>query len=102
MMKVFSLSSIEYHFISGELGHKNYLPDEAINGKHYPDQFNTINCSISRPLNGKLFLVAAGILGKFYCHTIKRNGGIALDIGSIADGWMNCDTRPGLGKLPLE
>ena len=102
MMKVFNLSNIEYYFVSGEKGHKEHLPDGAINGKHYPDQFNTINCSISRPLNGKLFLVAAGILGKFYCHTIKKMGGVAVDIGSIADGWMECDTRPGLGKLVLE
>ncbi len=31
--------------------------------------------ALDRPLNGKLFLVAGGILGKFYCGRIKGSGG---------------------------
>jgi len=44
---------------------------------------------------GTLYLVAAGIVGKVYCDQIKRAGGVALDIGSIADIWMRTRTRPG-------
>ncbi len=42
---------------------------------------------------GELYLVAAGIFGKIYCDLIKQQGGIALDIGSVADIWMNVGTR---------
>jgi hypothetical protein len=42
---------------------------------------------------GELYLVAAGIFGKIYCDLIKRRGGIALDIGSVADIWMGVGTR---------
>jgi tetratricopeptide (TPR) repeat protein len=50
------------------------------------ERFNAI-----RP--GELYLVAAGIFGKIYCDIIKRQGGIALDIGSVADIWMGVGTR---------
>ena len=42
---------------------------------------------------GELYLVAAGIFGKIYCDLIKRQGGVALDIGSVADIWMGVGTR---------
>jgi tetratricopeptide (TPR) repeat protein len=42
---------------------------------------------------GALYLVAAGIFGKIYCDLIKQQGGIALDIGSVADIWMGVGTR---------
>jgi hypothetical protein len=34
---------------------------------------------------GMLVLVAAGILGKIYCHAISEKGGIAIDVGSVLD-----------------
>jgi hypothetical protein len=42
---------------------------------------------------GELYLVAAGIFGKIYRDMIKSLGGIALDIGSVADLWMNVPSR---------
>lgn len=42
---------------------------------------------------GVLYLVAAGVMGKIYCDLIKRGGGVALDIGSVADVWMRAPTR---------
>ena len=47
---------------------------------------------------GELYLVAAGIFGKIYCDLIKRQGGIALDIGSVADIWMGVETRTFSGE----
>ena len=38
-------------------------------------------------LRSRLFLVAAGILGKIYCQQIKQQGGVAIDIGSVLDSW---------------
>ncbi|SFL45110.1 hypothetical protein [Methylorubrum salsuginis] len=38
-------------------------------------------------LRGQLFLVGAGLIGKYYCALIKQQGGVALDIGSVFDSW---------------
>jgi hypothetical protein len=42
---------------------------------------------------GDLWLVGAGVLGKVYCADIKRAGGVALDIGSVFDGWAGVKSR---------
>ena len=60
---------------------------------HFPDYFNDLCSSISVAYKGEVFLVAAGFLGKIYCNIIKEQGGIALDIGSAADYWLNYNTR---------
>lgn len=43
---------------------------------------------------GEVFLVSAGFLGKMYALDIKAAGGIALDIGFLADLWVDAGTRP--------
>jgi thioredoxin-like negative regulator of GroEL len=58
----------------------------------YPDVFDRIESELA-PLKGELVLVAAGFLGKFFCDTVRARGGIALDIGSVADLWMGFVTR---------
>ncbi|ACL60920.1 tetratricopeptide repeat protein [Methylobacterium nodulans] len=95
----FGFSEIDYHHVPGEKGHSHLLAAASVEGTHWPDRFLAIMEALSRPLNGKLYLVAAGLLGKLYCHRIKQSGGVALDIGSLADGWMGVNTRPGLRKL---
>lgn len=61
---------------------------------HYPDRFNQFFPWLEGlKLNGEIFLVGAGGLGKVYCHEIKKAGGIALDIGSVFDGWVGLGTR---------
>jgi hypothetical protein len=60
---------------------------------HYPDIFETIMQSLTGIGEGQLVLVAAGILGKIYCNRVKQCGGIALDIGSVADLWMGQRAR---------
>jgi len=45
------------------------------------------------PRPGAVFLVAGGLLGKLYCARVRQLGGIALDIGAIADAWMGYNTR---------
>lgn len=62
---------------------------------HYPDAYNHIlkHLEVTRP--GDVYLVAGGLLGKIYCDRVKALGGIAIDIGSIADVWAGYNTRPG-------
>lgn len=64
------------------------------NEVHFPEVYNRI-CSelMEADLRGKLFLIGAGVLGKYYCHLIKLSGGIALDLGSVFDYMLGHDTR---------
>jgi hypothetical protein len=76
------------------------IPNQAVNvgqrpdGVHYPDRYEEIIASLRVPEAGAVFLVAAGIVGKLYCSRIKELGGIAIDIGSVADVWMGQSVRP--------
>lgn len=70
-------------------GHQSFM---KTGGNHFPCEYEKIIRSIQVPYAGAVFLVAAGYLGKVYCTAIKQKGGIAIDIGSIFDGWT------GLGR----
>jgi len=91
----FSLDEANLLLIPAEEGSRHVLGDHAAKGVHYPVAFERILAELSMPHHGRLFLVAGGLLGKFYCATIRANGGIALDIGSLVDAWTGHQTRPG-------
>jgi hypothetical protein len=62
--------------------------------EHFPSMYLEIMEWINgMDIKNQLFLVGAGGLGKIYCAEIKKCGGIALDIGSIFDGWAGLITR---------
>lgn len=62
-------------------------PEETLADRH-----EAVRAALA-PRPGELWLVAAGFLGKIYCDDIRRRGGIALDIGSLADYWLGFATR---------
>lgn len=66
---------------------------------HYPDAIDRINSELKVPFTGAVFLVGAGLFGKFYCHLIKQRGGIAIDVGSLLDGWAGLG-RPHIASCP--
>jgi len=61
--------------------------------EHFPGMYFEILEWITNNAQNNLFLVGAGGLGKIYCMEVKKAGGIALDIGSIFDGWAGLMTR---------
>jgi hypothetical protein len=63
--------------------------------KHYPELYQSIIKFLNsdQDFTGKLFLIGAGGLGKLYCDWAKSKGAMALDIGSIFDGWVGLITR---------
>ena len=67
-------------------------PDPGASGHTLLDRHDELSAALS-PLPGELYLVAAGFLGKIYCERIRERGGIAIDIGSLADYWMGFATR---------
>jgi hypothetical protein len=91
----FALDSVELFKIPGERYSKALRSEEALSGIHFPYVYWDIVQRLSRPHHGRVFLIAAGTLAKFYAAVIKRHGGIALDIGSLVDGWMRIASRPG-------
>jgi len=69
---------------------------------HFRDAFGAVNRAIDETIApGELVLIAAGFLGKFYALRVKQCGGIALDIGSLADLWMGYMTRPAFQGLAM-
>lgn len=92
----FDLDEVNFYRIPGERGSQTALGDDAVFGTHFPDAYHDTLARLQVPHDGRLFLIAGGILGKFYAATVKRFGGIALDVGSVADGWARKITRPGM------
>ena len=94
MKLAFDLDEVRLYRIPGEKFHGPQLGLETSEGNHYPNRFDELIRELERPLQGQLFLVAGGLLGKLYCDRIKKSGGVALDIGSVVDAWMGKATRP--------
>lgn len=80
-------------------GREYIIPPQAcnINGTpeqiHYPNVYEQIKSDLESDLSGHLFFISAGLLGKLYCNIVKKSGGMAIDIGSIADVWMSTSVR---------
>lgn len=54
----------------------------------YPHFLNEADAQISAEnQDGRIWLVAAGYVGKRYIQTIRDRGGVAIDLGSLADFW---------------
>lgn len=74
-------------------GHSKYSYSGEGENTHWPHRFRDIVSQLSSPQNGHVYLVGAGVLGKYYCHIIKKYGGIAIDIGSVFDFWVGNEKR---------
>ena len=62
---------------------------------HWPDGYRRVLAGLEDVAPGELVLVGAGVLGKAYCEAVRRRGGVALDLGSVLDGWAGVMSRPG-------
>lgn len=60
---------------------------------HYPGVYEDVLKRLAGDHAGTLVLVGAGIFGKVYCHTAKRHGAVALDLGSAFDVMSGVKTR---------
>jgi len=68
-------------------GHYTWRGEKGLG--QYPDLYKYIEHRLRfmDRVDGEVFFVGAGILGKYYCSLIKERGGVALDIGSVIDSW---------------
>jgi hypothetical protein len=65
---------------------------------NHPEIYDDIVKEISEKSEGNLWFIGAGFYAKGYCKTIKENGGIAVDIGSMFDAWMGIASRGFINK----
>ncbi|WP_414627926.1 hypothetical protein [Methylobacterium ajmalii] len=97
--ELFGISDIELIKIPSETYAPHLYGEKHLAiSKHFPHAFWPTIQQLSVPHNGRVFLIAAGTFGKYYATIIKRHGGIALDLGSLVDGWMKLASRPGYAE----
>jgi hypothetical protein len=95
--EAFNVKKVELFEIPGCSMAPNGMNAKA---SHYPERFNELRRALKVPFHGAPFLIGAGLFGKTYCKWIKERGGIALDVGSLLDGWAGLSTRPRQLKYP--
>jgi hypothetical protein len=71
----------------------NTIPGPPVDTGHYPGRYRDVLEELRGARPGVAYFVAAGMLGKVYCETIRSAGGVAVDIGSIADIWAGVRSR---------
>lgn len=79
------------------------VPEEGATGKratnHYPEVYDRIGRELRiESMSGQLVLIGAGVLGKIYAGWVGQAGGVALDIGSVFDGWAGVVSRSHLAQ----
>jgi hypothetical protein len=85
----FGLEQVFFHRTPGEAAITGGVEPEPLGVWH-----GRMKAELEREARpGVLYLVAAGLQAKIYCDIIKRAGGVALDVGSVADIWMQAPTR---------
>jgi hypothetical protein len=85
----FGIRSVRMYLVRGE----NRYPG-PVSLHHWPGGYTEIMQQLDDVQPGTVFLIGAGLLGKIYCDRIKSKGGIAIDVGSVLDGWAGIPSRP--------
>jgi hypothetical protein len=78
------------------------LSDPEADTGHWPTRYRQLTAELRDIEPGMLWLVAAGTFGKVYCEVIREAGGVALDIGHIADVWAGIRSRAFIRPKALE
>ena len=85
----FNIPKVLWHAIPADFHTSNEVPPIP----HFPDIYERLRVELAPPFKGAVYLVGAGAFAKVYCHWIKSRGGIAIDIGSLFDGWAGIVSR---------
>jgi len=92
--ETFQVKTVRWHRIPAD-----FLTSQTVaRPAHFPEVYEQLRAEIRPPSRGALYLVGAGVFGKVYCEWIRRRGGIAIDIGSVFDGWANVRVRDRLER----
>ncbi|MBC2777728.1 hypothetical protein [Parasphingopyxis marina] len=66
----------------------------------HPVFLDDVRAQLPEQAQGCLHLIGAGVWAEFYCHWIKENGGVAVDLGSGYDLLSGNLTRPMHRRMP--
>lgn len=73
---------------------KELVPNDALANMSTPDMLDDLLDQVDRQaVDGAIFYVAAGLIGKILLGRIAARGATGLDIGAAADYWMGAKTR---------
>jgi len=67
----------------------------SVEEAHWPSGYRRVLAGLESVEPGELVLVGAGVLGKAYCAAARVRGGVAVDLGSVLDGWAGVMSRAG-------
>lgn len=83
---------VRSHSVPGDS--RNLWKDgDGITERQYPDHYSRVQAELGdQDLTGEVYLVAAGFVGKRYVAQIKSRGGIAIDLGAVANRWAAAST----------
>jgi len=88
LLKKYGFKQVDFYKIPGEKIHSEILGPAATHGSHWPERYLDLCHELETSnVEGELFLVAAGLLGKIYASILKRRGAIVIDVGAVADIW---------------
>lgn len=76
--------------VKGEARHPG-----PVDEPHWPIGYARVMARAGTLGPGDLVLVGAGVLGKAYVAAAARQGAVALDMGSVFDGWAGVVSREG-------
>lgn len=93
LRRQFGVETRTLHLIPAESKYAPLFRHDSPDEPHFPDVFHRIEQNLASTAPGHVVLVAAGVLGKIYCQRVREAGGIAIDIGSVADYWNGYITR---------
>lgn len=87
ILKNIGVKIANFHHVPGDS--RNFHLDASLRPIcQFPEYLSrTESAILQEDLKGTVYLVAAGFVGKKYISTIKDLGGIAIDLGSLADHW---------------
>ncbi len=88
---------VQAELIPEEKGFSKVIGQNGMDEAHFPSVFRRVMQNLGEhSQQGVVWLIAAGYLGKLYCGKVREMGGVALDVGSLSDGWIGKITRPTL------
>jgi tetratricopeptide (TPR) repeat protein len=93
VMKRFQATDVRSIRVPARQADVQSLPYRRDNRRHYPEVFEEVCATIASLPAGSICLVGAGPLGKIYCGKAKAHGHVAIDLGSVLDGWIGVTTR---------
>ena len=85
-------SDIKQFVTAGETAYPSNI-NPYMRDSDWPCGFKECQLFLKQVTRGDIVLIGAGGIGKIHCSQVKRQGAVAIDIGSVFDGWCRIHSR---------